>query len=101
MEKTLLAIGIAIILVAQTNADPVPYGARGIVVSANPDLLNSTSNSFGLYGAPEGLYSFTNDYGILGSPEMLYSTSNNFGLGVKINVVEPRIEFIDASFEAP
>jgi hypothetical protein len=101
MEKTILAIGIAIILVAKTNAEPVPYAARGIVVSTNPDLLNSTSNSFGLYGAPEGLYSFTNDYGILGSPEMLYSTSNDYGLGLRINVVDPSFEFIEAPLEVP
>lgn len=72
-----------------------------IVVSANPDLLYSTGNSYGLYGAPEGLYSFNNDFGILGSPEMLYSTSNDYGLGVKIDVIEPRVEFINTSFEAP
>jgi len=89
-----IAIILLIVLANTVNC-------QQIVVSANPDLLYSTGNSFGLYGAPEGLSSFNNDYGILGSPEMLYSTSNDYGLGVKINVVEPRIEFIDAPFEAP
>jgi hypothetical protein len=54
-----------------------------ILISANPDLLYSTSNDYGPWGAPEFLNSFTNDYGPIGSPDWLGSVSNDYGVGLK------------------
>ena len=53
------------------------------VISANPDLLYSTANDYGPWGAPEFLNSFTNDFGPVGSPEWLGSVSNDYGVGLK------------------
>lgn len=64
------------------------------VISANPDLLNSTSNDVGPWGSPEFLYSFANDVGLLGSPDMLNSVTNEYGEGLKIRL-------LDAPLEAP
>jgi len=58
------------------------------VLSANPDLLNSTSNDAGPWGSPDFLYSFANDVGLLGSPDMLNSVTNEYGTGLKIQVFE-------------
>jgi len=80
----------------QLNIDPLLvetvrlYGDP--VISANPDLLNSTSNDVGPWGAPEYLYSFANDYGPLGSPEVLTSVTNDYGTGLKIELLEPVLD---------
>ena len=62
------------------------------VISANPDLLNSTSNDAGPWGAKEFLYSFNNDVGPLGSPEFLNSVSNEYGTGLKVELVAPMLD---------
>ena len=62
------------------------------VISANPDLLNSTSNDAGPWGAKEFLYSFNNDLGPLGSPEFLNSVSNEYGTGLKVELAEPVLD---------
>ena len=62
------------------------------VVSANPYLLNSTSNEYGPWGAKEFLYSFSNDVGPLGSPEFLNSVSNEYGTGLKVELAEPVLD---------
>ena len=62
------------------------------VISANPDLLNSTSNDAGPWGAKEFLYSFSNDVGPLGSPDFLNSVSNDYGTGLKVELVEPALD---------
>ena len=59
------------------------------VISANPDLLNSTSNDVGPWGSDTFLYSFNNEVGPLGSPVFLDSVSNELGTGVKIELLEP------------
>ena len=64
------------------------------VVSANPYLLNSTSNDAGPWGAKEFLYSFNNDVGPLGSPEFLNSVSNEYGTGLKVELVEPALDLV-------
>ena len=64
------------------------------IISANPDLLNSTSNDVGPWGSPDFLYSFANDVGPLGSPDMLNSVTNEYGTGLKIRL-------LDAPLEAP
>jgi len=64
------------------------------VISANPDLLNSTSNDVGPWGSADFLYSFDNDVGPLGSPDMLNSVTNEYGEGLKIRL-------LDAPLEAP
>ena len=64
------------------------------VVSANPDLLNSTSNDYGPYGAPESLVSSSNDYGPLGAPEFLGSVNNEYGRGLKVELVEPALDLV-------
>jgi hypothetical protein len=56
--------------------------AQEIVISANPDLLYSTANDYGPWGAPEFLNSPNNDYGPLGSPEFISSVTNEYGFGV-------------------
>lgn len=53
------------------------------VISANPDLLYSTANDYGPWGAPEFLNSFANGYGPVGSPDWLGSVSNDYGVGLK------------------
>jgi hypothetical protein len=62
------------------------------VVSANPDLLNSTSNDYGPYGAPESLVSPTNDYGPFGAPEFLDSVNNEYGRGLKVELLKPMLD---------
>ena len=62
------------------------------VISANPDLLNSTSNDAGPWGAKEFLYSFSNDVGPLGSPEFLNSVSNEYGTGLKVKLAESGLD---------
>ena len=57
--------------------------AQQILISANPDLLYSTSNDYGPWGAPEFINSFTNDYGPNGSPEFLGSATNDYGTGLR------------------
>jgi hypothetical protein len=56
--------------------------AQEILLSANPDLLYSTANDYGPWGAPEFLNSPNNDYGPLGSPEFLKSVTNDYGFGI-------------------
>jgi len=75
--------------------------AQEIKLSANPDLLNSTSNDYGRLGAPEFLYSFTNDYGPIGSPEFLRSVSNDYGTGLDIGTIKPILELIEVPLEVP
>jgi hypothetical protein len=58
------------------------------IISANPDLLNSTSNDAGPWGSPDFPYSFANDVGPLGSPDMLNSVTNEYGMGLEIQVFE-------------
>ena len=62
------------------------------VISANPDLLNSTANDYGPYGAPESLVSPSNDYGPLGAPEFLDSINNEYGTGLKVELVAPVLD---------
>lgn len=62
------------------------------VLSANPDLLNSTSNNVGPWGSPDFLYSFANDVGPLGSPDMLNSVTNEYGTGLKIRLLDVPLE---------
>ena len=59
------------------------------LISANPYLLNSTSNPNGPWGSPDFVYSFNNDSGPLGSPEFLNSVSNECGTGLKVELAEP------------
>ena len=56
------------------------------IISANPDLLNSTSNDVGPWGSPDFYYSFTNDYGPLGSPDSLHGVSNDLGQGLEVEI---------------
>ena len=62
------------------------------IISANPDLLNSTSNDAGPWGSPDFLYSFANDVGPLGSPDMLNSVTNEYGTGLKIRLLETPVD---------
>jgi len=62
------------------------------VISANPDLLNSTSNSAGPWGAPEFLYSLTNDFGTFGAPEAFHGVANDFGQGLKIQIIDAPLD---------
>jgi hypothetical protein len=62
------------------------------VLSANPDLLNSTSNDAGPWGTPDFLYSFANDLGPLGSPDVLSSVTNEYGTGLKIRLSDTPLE---------
>jgi hypothetical protein len=79
--------------------------AQQILISANPDLLYSTSNDYGPWGAPEFLNSPNNDYGPVGSPEWLGSVSNNYGVGLRpeeLLILRPNIitlEELTAPFE--
>ena len=68
------------------------------VISANPDLLNSTSNDVGPWGSPDFLYSFANDVGPLGSPDMLNSVTNEYGEGLKIRLLDVSL---DTPLEVP
>jgi hypothetical protein len=70
------------------------------IISANPDLLNSTSNDAGPWGSPDFLYSFANDVGPLGSPDMLNSVTNEYGEGLKIRLLETPLE-APLDLEAP
>jgi len=70
------------------------------VISANPDLINSTSNDVGPWGAPEYLYSFANDYGPLGSPEVLTSVTNDYGTGLKVRFSEETLDQVVGLREA-
>jgi hypothetical protein len=63
------------------------------VISSNPDLLNSTSNDYGPWGAKESPYSFTNDYGPIGSPDSLYGVSNVYGIGLDLVLLKPALLF--------
>ena len=54
-----------------------------ILISANPDLLYSTANDYGPWGAPEFINSPNNDFGPVGSPEWLGSVSNDYGTGLR------------------
>ena len=62
------------------------------IISANPDLLNSTSNDAGPWGSPDFIYSFANDVGPLGSPDMLNSVTNEYGTGLKIQVFDTPLD---------
>ena len=62
------------------------------IISANPDLLNSTSNDAGPWGSPDFLYSFANDVGPLGSPDMLNGVTNEYGAGLKIQVLDTPLD---------
>jgi hypothetical protein len=84
-------------LAAQTiMADPEFEAAIRLygepIISANPDLLNSTSNDAGPWGSPDFLYSFANDVGPLGSPDMLNSVTNEYGTGLKIQVFDTPLD---------
>jgi len=70
------------------------------VISANPDLLNSTSNDAGPWGSKEFLYSFSNDVGPLGSPEFLNSVSNDYGTGLKVRFSEEALDQVAGLREA-
>lgn len=75
--------------------------AQQLTLSSNPDLLYSTGNDFGLYGAPESLSSLSNSFGLLGSRDSLTGAANEYGLGVSVKVVEPTLEFIEVPLEVP
>jgi len=75
--------------------------AQRLSLSSNPDVLSSTGNDFGLFGAKEGLYSTTNDYGQLGSADSLFGASNDYGLGTTVKVIEPSFELIQVPLEVP
>jgi hypothetical protein len=59
------------------------------VISANPDLLNSTFNDAGPWGSDTILYSINNEVGPLDSPVFLDSVSNELGTGVKVELLKP------------
>jgi len=88
----------------QLNVDPLLvetvrlYGDP--VISANPDLLNSTSNDAGPWGSKEFLYSFNNDVGPLGSPEFVNSVSNDYGTGLKVRFSEETLDQVVGLREA-
>lgn len=56
------------------------------VISANPDLLSSTSNDVGPWGSPDSYYSLTNNYGPLGSPDSLHGVANDLGQGLEVEI---------------
>jgi len=101
MKKLILLAGLwgfvgVLTLKAQTfTADPGLAAAIRLygepIISANPDLLNSTSNDVGPWGSADFLYSFANDVGPLGSPDMMNSVTNEYGTGLKIQVFEAPI----------
>ena len=102
MKKLILLTGLwglagIMPLQAQTlTADPGLETAIRLygepIISANPDLLNSTSNDAGPWGSPDFLYSFANDVGPLGSPDMLNSVTNEVGEGLKIQVLDTPLD---------
>lgn len=73
-------------------ADPLVYSAQEMfgepVISANPDLVNSTSNEYGPWGSPDFVNSLANEYGPLGSPDFVYSAGNEYGQGVRVRPSE-------------
>jgi hypothetical protein len=93
----MMSLGMGVVQGQELVADPLLaatvrlYGEP--VISANPYLLNSTSNPYGPWGAKEFLYSFNNDVGPLGSPEFLNSVSNKYGTGLKVELLEPALDF--------
>ena len=94
----MMSLGMGVGQAQLLNEDPLLaatvrlYGEP--VISANPYLLNSTSNDAGPWGAKEFLYSFNNDVGPLGSPEFLNSVSNEYGTGLKVELVEPAMDLV-------
>jgi hypothetical protein len=92
----ILGLSVAIGRGQELVADPLLaatvrlYGEP--VISANPYLLNSTSNPYGPWGAKEFLYSFNNDVGPLGAPEFLDSVNNEYGTGLKVELVAPVLD---------
>ena len=110
MKKIMLIKGLlgfvgVMALGAQTiTADPELVAAIRMfgepVLSANPDLLNSTSNDVGPWGSPDFLYSFANDVGPFGSPDMLNSVTNEYGTGLKIQVFDTPLD-VSMDFGAP
>jgi hypothetical protein len=75
--------------------------AQELRLSANPDLIGSTSNDYGLWGAPELINSFTNDYGPVGSPEFVTGISNDYGIGLGLKLIQPSFELIQVPLEVP
>jgi hypothetical protein len=110
MKKIILLAGLwslagVLPMKAQTfTADPGLEAAIRLygepIMSANPDLLNSTSNDAGPWGSPDFLYSFANNVGPLGSPDMLKSVTNEYGEGLKIRLLETPLE-APLDLEAP
>lgn len=102
MKKIMLMKGLfgllgVMALEAQTiPADPGLEAAIRMfgepILSANPDLLNSTSNDVGPWGSPDFLYSFANDVGPFGSPDMLNSVTNEVGEGLKIQAFDTPLD---------
>jgi hypothetical protein len=102
MKKLILLAGLCglagvLPLKAQTVAADLGLGTAirlygEPVISANPDLLNSTSNDAGPWGAPEFLYSLTNDFGTFGAPEALHGVANDFGKGLKIQIIDAPLD---------
>jgi len=78
------------------NSDPIWTEAVRLygdpVISANPDLVNSTSNDAGLWGSSASVVSFHNEYGPLGSPDFVYSAGNEYGQGVEVRFSEEALE---------
>ena len=91
------AIGQAQLLVANPIWFPRGYGAP--IISANPDLLNSTSNDYGIFGAPESYWSPTNDYGPFGAPENINSVTNEYGYGLRLGLIQPVLEPVEVPFQ--
>jgi len=72
--------------------------AQQILISANPDLLYSTSNDVGPWGSPDFLNSFTNDVGPLGSPDFLGSATNDVGTGTtarELSLLTPNTIYLE------
>jgi len=84
----LLLLGLPCSAQVLTRNELILTRASAPLLSANPDLLMSTANDFGPWGAPEFLYSFTNDYGPVGSPDFLQGVSNDYGIGLQIRFTE-------------
>jgi len=89
-------MGMGVVQGQELVADPLLAATVRLfgepVISANPYLLNSTSNPYGPWGAKEFLYSFNNDVGPLGSPDFLNSVSNEYGTGLKVELAEPALD---------
>jgi len=98
MKKIMLIkglVGLVGVMALEAQTIPADPGLEAAIrnfgepiLSANPDLLNSTSNDVGPWGSPDFLYSFANDVGPLGSPDMLNSVTNEYGTGLKIRLLE-------------